>query len=111
MAIIEAAEVRRVRVALGEDQTTFGARFGKTRRTIIRWEKGGTIFSSWGGYDWSTGKQKPSPADAWKAIVAKAEAKAAKPAKKKRAKGVTSRRRARPAGRVTPRKKKRRARK
>lgn len=38
-------EVRKVRQQLGEDQTAFGARFKKTRRTVIRWEKSGTSFT------------------------------------------------------------------
>lgn len=37
--------IRRIRTALKEDQTRFGARFGAHRRTVIRWEKLGHFFS------------------------------------------------------------------
>ena len=49
-------EIRRVRQALGEDQPAFGARFGVTRRTVIRWEKAGHIFRWWGGWLREDGK-------------------------------------------------------
>lgn len=40
-------ELRRVRMALGESQGQFGARFGKTRRTVIRWEQTEAHLSEW----------------------------------------------------------------
>lgn len=47
---VNGEEMRRVRDALGESQTVFGLRFGVTRRTVIRWEQAGTVFSEWRRY-------------------------------------------------------------
>lgn len=40
-------EVRELRKQLGERQAVFAARFGKTRRTQIRWEQEGTRLSDY----------------------------------------------------------------
>lgn len=69
-------EVRKVRQQLGEDQTAFGARFGKTRRTIIRWEKGGAEFTSWRRYYGDS--RSESEAERWSALAKLAADKAAK---------------------------------
>lgn len=44
---IQAQQIKAARLALGEDQKEFGARFQKSRRTVIRWEQRGTRFSTW----------------------------------------------------------------
>lgn len=65
---VEAAEVRKVRVALGDDQTEFGARFGKTRRTVIRWEQSGAVISTYARREFRKGlyvEVEKSPADKW----------------------------------------------
>lgn len=46
---VSGADIREVRKALGESQTTFGERFRVTKRTIIRWEKDGRYMSHWDG--------------------------------------------------------------
>lgn len=69
---VQGSEVRRVRERLGEHQAQFGQRFGVTRRTIIRWEKGGTVFTSWGGWD---REDRKTPADLWLATVKAADAR------------------------------------
>ena len=64
----------------GEDQTVFGYRFAVHRRTIIRWEKGGHFFPSWGSYRRPDGK---SEQDLMQATIALADARTAKVAKRK----------------------------
>ncbi|HJX19110.1 MAG TPA: hypothetical protein VJ437_13085 [Acidiferrobacterales bacterium] len=80
-------EIRRVRQALGEDQTVFGTRFGVHRRTIIRWEKGGHSFSEWGSWE---RPDRKTEADLWKAVVTLAESSAAKAEKKLKRKSTTA---------------------
>lgn len=68
---VQGVEVRRVRERLGEHQAQFGQRFDVTRRTVIRWEKDGTEFYSW-GY-WKRDDRK-TPADLWLEAVKAADA-------------------------------------
>lgn len=75
MTHVTGEEIRKVRQQLGEDQTAFGARFGKTRRTIIRWEKGGAQFNDWGGWN---REDRKTPADLWRDLAKLAADKASK---------------------------------
>jgi len=90
--MVSGDEIRRVRVALGEHQALFGARFEVTRRTVIRWEKAGNDFSEWGG--WSRPDRKTS-ADLWRDTVkaAKDMQSTKKAATVKRLRGSATRRR------------------
>ena len=72
---IEGTKIRRVRVALGEDQTSFGKHFGVTRRTIIRWEQAGNYFF-WYVNCGEPGGTQP-PLTVWKGLVCEAAVKAA----------------------------------
>lgn len=88
MLHVEGAEVRRVREQLGEDQTTFGARWGKHRRTVIRWEQKGTRFNSW--LPWRASQLtmpgvEPSKSDAeiWESALRLAERRAKSPLSEK----------------------------
>lgn len=67
-------EIRRVRQALGEDQTKFGARFDVTRRTVIRWEKSGHRFRWWGAWLRENGK---ADSDLWLDAVKNSSRKSA----------------------------------
>lgn len=122
MSHIEGSEIKRIRERLGESQGTFAARFGKVRRTVIRWEQTGHYFSSWVPWHRSNqlqlkglgkGKKVQSEQDVWDQAVknaaapktgrrrrsgpAKAPAKTARArVRKKKAKRVT-----RARGRVT----------
>lgn len=94
---IQGEEIRRVRLALKESQTKFGARFGKHRRSVIRWEKSGHYFDSWVG--WRARSDPPvKPQFAlWQQAVAEIEARKLKPkvvrAVARLVHGVTRRRR------------------
>lgn len=81
---VEGAEVRRVREALGESKRVFGQRFARCRRTIIRWEKDGAIFSDLGRWDCDLNKRTKSDAEFWREVAAEA----ATAAKKEKARGV-----------------------
>lgn len=76
---VEGAEIRRVREQLGEHQAQFGARFGRTRRQVIRWEQGGAYFASWRQYR-RVGKEYQleavTQADVWAAALKDAERRA-----------------------------------
>jgi flagellar biosynthesis GTPase FlhF len=95
---VTGADIRKVREQLGEDQTVFGTRFDVHRRTVIRWEKGGHSFMSWGGWNRPDGK---SEFDLWRATVALAESSRVESSAAKAAKKNSARRRKRAAKAVT----------
>lgn len=76
-------EIRRVRQALGGDQTKFGARFEVTRRSVIRWEKSGHRFRWWGGWYREDGK---AHSDLWLDAVKASSPKAKAARRRKRTK-------------------------
>lgn len=66
---VSADELRRVRVALGENQTQFAARFGRVRRTVIRWEQSGACLQTWARHN------MPSEEEIWTAALAELDAR------------------------------------